>query len=140
MNWLQLFELLDKECKLWHEDILEDKGKKIPFLGEKEHSELQFKIQKGVDLACQYYSENFSNNRRWPIIEPEMVFGIFERLQEARAFARFISCPEIPRDFPELSKPMLISDTEMLDWILIGYWRQAGAWRWMYRIGKPYEE
>jgi hypothetical protein len=81
MNWLQLFELLDRECKLWRKDILENKGKKIPFTEDPAEVQRQLKIQKGVDLACEYYSENFSEKRRWPIIEPMMIWGIFERLQ-----------------------------------------------------------
>jgi hypothetical protein len=136
MTWLQLFELLDLECRQFHKKIMGDKGKRIVLAKDPVNDQRHREIKKGVDLACEYFSEN----QHWPIIEPIMVWGILERIEEAKAFAKFVSCPEIPRDVPALSKPMLLSDSEMLRWILIDYWRMAGQWRWIYRIGIPYEK
>lgn len=141
MNWLQLFELLDRECKLWRKDILEKtRAKKIPLTDDPAEVQRQRKITKGVDLACEYYSKNFSEKRRWPIIEPVMVMEIYHRLQEAKAFAKFVSCPEIPREHPAQTAPMRLSDSEILRWILIDYWPIAGQWRQIYTIAIPYEE
>jgi hypothetical protein len=139
MTWLQLFELLDRECKYFHKQLIGDKGKKIASARDPLNDERRREICKGVDLACEFFSDNFTTDRHWPVMEPIMVWGILERIEEAKSFAKFVSCPEIPRDHPALSKPMLLSDSEILRWILIDYWRKAGQWRWIYRIGIPYE-
>lgn len=136
MNWLQLYELLDRERDRFRAGLLSDKGKKIILGDRSDLGERMGEIQRGVDLACGFFAEN----QKWPVIEPIMVLEILERVEEARSFAKFISCPEIPRDNPALDKQMLLSDPAMLDWILIEYWKKAGQWRRLYRIGTPRDE
>lgn len=138
MTWPEIYQLLDREYEQAFAGMA-GKRPKIPDLPDPDDrgaSESIRSLEEEADLACAHFAEH----RRWPLIRPEVAWQVLWRLQQCRAFAKFVSCPDFPKKYPAQSMPLRVSDAFILRWMLCDFWKVAGIWRRIYRLSGDNED
>ncbi len=125
MTWLELFYFLDRQYNEAFDGLV-GKCPKVPALPDAKAADVREQLQlleSETDLACHV----FAAERRWPIMRPEVAWQVLWRLQQCRAFAKFVGCPDIPDKYATTSLP----DEYLLRWVLCEFWKVAGIARRM---------
>ena len=127
MTWLQVFELLDREYEGAFAGMA-GRLEKIPRLPD-DSTDAQLRALEGATTeACLA----FAHTQRWPRAQPLVAWNVLWRLEQARDFARFVACPELPQAATQ-QDDVLVAE-QILRWLLVDYWQRAGLARRLYRL------
>ena len=128
MTWPELYQVLDREIARAEEAI----AGRVQGVPEQPDAATLTGVEKirQQQLAVEQACEVFARDRRWPILSKADAWDLLTRLEECRDFAQFIAQPERPHNADTRTFP----DQILLRWVLVEYWRFAGAWRLLYRL------
>ena len=135
MNWLEAYEILSAELR-YAFDGLRLRSEFFPkFLSAVERFDHGIKPSKKADAACRH----FAAKRMWPKIDQKVAVEVLFRLCEAADFAAFVVGPKSPRIDGARSAPIPWGEN-LLQWLLVDYWKMAGFWRRLYQFGSHHRQ
>jgi len=133
MTWQQAMAVLEAQYKMFREPkrlgVLQASMPRHHDLAmlKKMIIEQEQRLRDIVDQACR----TFSKRRTWPQLNAEGLLLVFQRLQTALSFLRFLETTY--RDDRIVADPIpKVPDWRVLEFLLVDYWERAGYEQYLF--------